>query len=421
MTNRENILLVLRSGGDFTITDVQLIARHIWGKWRGTLKPRIVCLWDKATEHYDLGQFEVMPLRTTLPGTWARMHLYSPDMEQYRPFLYIDLDTAVVQSLENIIALVPDRTKYVTLEDFWQRGQLATGLVWFPAESEKIKMVWQSFKGVTGTRMDVYLRRIVNADYFWQTLTSTIYDFKPRSREWLSSIPNGANLVCFHGKPRIPQAIGLDWVNKYVLQTEFIHRLVTVVIPYNRDRGWLQDAIDSVPKDVQLLLGKGNGNWPENFNKVLPQAEGDYIRYLHEDDMLAPNCIDDSLETFARTGADFIHGQAEEFYSYKTDRVTYKPKIEHPQLKDMLVKNHIHSATLMYRREVFEKIGTFDETLNAMEEYEYSLRCLKAGLQLGYCPKVLAYYRRHPEQKVRTLSDREKMTERVMVRNKYRA
>ena len=420
MKERENIVLVLRSGGDFSIEDVQLISRHIYGKWRATPKPRIICLWDKATSHYDLGQFEVLPLHSTLPGTWARMELYSPDMEQYRPFLYIDLDTAVITSLENLIDLIPDRSQLITLQDFWQVGQLATGLVWFPKESDKIKRVWSAFKSVSGSRMDVYLRKVIKADLFWQQLTDTIYDFKPRSREWLNSVPEGANLVCFHGKPRIPQAIGLGWVYDYVKQVEFLRRLVTVVIPYNKDRGWLRDAIESVPKDVQLLLSKGDGNWPENFNRIFPEAEGDFIRYLHEDDMLSPNCVEDSLETFTRTGADFIHGQAEEFYSYKPDRRLYIPKVEKPTLSDLLIKNHLHSATIMYRRSVFERIGLFDESLNSMEEYEYSLRCLKAGMKLGYCPKVLAYYRRHPAQKVRVLSDREKMQERVMVRNKYR-
>lgn len=421
MNERQNILLVLRSGGDFSMQDVQLIARHINGKWTSAPKPRIICMWDKASTHYELDGFEVMPLQTTLTGTWSRMLLYSPEMEQYRPFLYIDLDTAIISSVENIIKVIPDKTKFITLQDFWQKGQLATGLVWFPSKSERIKKVWDSFKGVTGSRMDVYLRKVINADYFWQDLTDTIYDFKPRSRELLSSIPNGANLICFHGKPRILQAVGLNWVREYVLQKNFFHRLVTVIIPFNKDRGWLSDAISSVPKDVQLLLGKGDGNWPENFNKVLPQAEGDFIRYLHEDDMLSPNCIEDSLETFERTGADFIHGQAEEFYVNKSDKHIYTPAIKQPTLQDMLIRNYLHSATIMYRKEVFEKIGTFDETLWTAEEYEFSLRCLKNGLKLGYCPSVLAFYRRHPQQKVRVVPTVDKDRERTMVRNKYRA
>jgi hypothetical protein len=418
---KRTILLVLRSGGDFTFEDVQLIARHINGKWQSTVPPRIICLWDKASSHYDVDGFEVMPLRSTLPGTWARMELYSPEMEQYRPYLYIDLDTAVIESLENIIDLVRDESEFITLEDLWQKKALATGLVWFPAKSEKIGKVWKFFKGAAGSRMDRYLRGVIQADRYWQDLTNTIYDFKPKSRQLLNSIPYGANIICFHGKPRISQVLDLNWVSNYREQRDFFNRLVSVIIPYKEDRGWLQDAINSVPKSVQLLLGKGDGNWPANFNKMLPEAKGKFIRYLHEDDMLSANCIDDSLKAFAETGADFIHGNAEEFWSYKEDRQVYVPKIKNPTLNDMLAKNYIHSATLMYKREVFERLGGFDEKLNTAEEYEFSLRCLKAGMQLGYCPVILAHYRRHPLQKVRIVPRNEKIGEREMVRKRYRA
>lgn len=421
MDKKRTIVLVLRSGGDFTFEDVKLIARHINGKWQSYIRPRIICLWDQASAHYDVGGVEVMPLRSTLHGTWARMELYSPEMEQYRPFLYIDLDTAVIQSLENIIKVIPDESKLITLEDFWQKKQLATGLVWFPAECEKIKKVWESFKGASGFRMDRYLRQVLIPDYYWQDLTNTIFDFKPKTKQLLNSIPNEANLICFHGKPRILQATNIKWINDYVNEREFFNGLVSVIIPYKVDRGWLQDAIDSVPSNVQLLLGQGNGNWPANFNKVFPQVKGKYVRYLHEDDMLSANCIEDSVRTFEETGADFIHGCAEEFYSYKEGKITYRPKLSHPTLRDMLQKNYIHSATLMYKREVFEKIGLFDESLNTMEEYEFSLRCLKAKMKLGFCNSVLAHYRRHPQQKVRIVPVTEKTNERTMVRNRYRA
>jgi hypothetical protein len=421
MDKKRTILLVLRSGGDFTFEDVQLIARHINGKWQSPVLPRIICLWDKASGHYDIDGFEVMPLKSTLPGTWARMELYSPEMEEYRPYLYIDLDTAVINSLEKLIDIITDENKFITLEDFWQKGQLATGLAWIPANSEKICKIWNSFKVVTGSRMDRYIRQVTTADLFWQDLTNTIYDFKPKNRILLNSIPHGANIICFHGKPRISHQIGLGWISNYIDQRVFFNGLVSVIIPYKEDRGWLQDAINSVPKNVQLLLGKGDGNWPANFNKMLPKAKGKFIRYLHEDDMLSVNCIEDSLQAFEDTGADFIHGNAEEFYSFKTDRIIFKPKIKNPTLTDMLTKNYIHSATLMYRREVFEKLGGFDERLNTAEEYEFSLRCLKAGMKLGYCSAILAHYRRHPLQKVRIVPKNEKISEREMVRKWYRA
>ena len=65
----------------------------------------------------------------------------------------------------------------------------------------------------------------------------------------------------------------------------------------------------------------------------------------------------------------------------------------------MLRHNHVHGGTLMYRRDVFEKVGMFNETLWTGEEYEFNLRCLANGLKCKYVDDVLYYYRYHSRQK----------------------
>jgi len=429
MEDRKTIVLVLRSGGDFKFRDVELIARHINGKWRSAIRPRIICLWDKASESYNLGNIEILPLTNPgIIGTWSRIQLYSPEMEQYKPFLYVDLDTAVIQSVENIFDLVTDPSQFITLEDFWQRDQLATGLVWFPKDCIKTKKVWEEWKQPTGKRMDYFIRSVCQPDIFWQRLTTSIYDFKPRPGTVLMEVPKDANLVCFHGRPRIYEAaeasMSLRWVKEYV-DKDFPENTnkcdVTVIIPYKYDRGWLKDCVASIPDNVQILLSQGEGNWPENFNKAYPLAVGRFIKFLHEDDMLTENCITDSVKAIEKQNVDFIHGNAYEIYMNAGRSLgEYRPRIQIPSMQDILSKNVIHSATLMYRREVFERVGLFNETLNTAEEFEFSLRCLKAGLKIGYCNSFLAFYRRHPNQKVRTVSKENKDKEREFVRNMYR-
>lgn len=419
MAEVKTIVLVLRSGGDFSFRDVDLIVRHINGKWMDNVRPRILCLWDRVSNEYNLGHITLLPLPKDQAGTWSRIHLYSPAMEKYRPYLYIDLDTAVISSLENIFTLIQDETKFIALEDFWQRGKLATGLVWFPKNSEKIKKVWESFKHSSGRRMDAFLRQCIVADMYWQQLTSTIHDFKPNRHNLLTELPNGTSLVCFHGKPRIFNAQHIAWVKEYVNYVDNHKTMlpVTVIIPYKKDRGWLQDAINSVQKNVQLLVSQGEGNWPANFNKVLDQATGKYIRWLHEDDMLTENSIEEAVFAIEDQGVDFIHGNAYELRGDKNK--VYIPRVQIPTVQDLINRNVIHSATLMYKREVFEKVGRMDESLWTAEEYEFNLRCLSAGLRIGYCNAFLAYYRRHPQQKVRTVASAVKINEREMVKKMY--
>jgi Glycosyl transferase family 2 len=426
MNERPTIVCVLYSGRDFTFQDVELLARHINGKWKGEVHPRIICLWDKASEYYNLGNIELIPLHTSpgIIGTWSRIWLYSPAMEQYKPFLYIDLDTAIINSLENIFTLVKDLSQFIALEDFWQKGQVATGLVWFPKDCKITQDIYKRFVQPTGPRMDSFIRKLCGVTTFWQSLTNTIQDFKPQGGQLLNKVPAGTDLVCFHGKPRILQAAEtISWVKKYVeaiYKVSKLNKKVTVIIPYKTDRGWLMDAVNSVPEGVQLILSQGNENWPENFNKALSQATGDYIRWLHEDDMLTPNCIEDSVRAIEEQGVDFIHGNATEIFSTSERQIFYRPRIQKPTWQDLMKKNVIHSATLMYRKEVFQKVGNMNESLNTEEEYEFNLRCLKSGLKIGYCNSNLAIYRKHPLQKVKVVPVAMRMKEKEMVNSLYR-
>lgn len=182
---------------------------------------------------------------------------------------------------------------------------------------------------------------------------------------------------------------------------------ITIIIPYKEDRGWLQEAIDSVPKtkNVQLILSQGDGNWPQNFNKALPQATGDLIKFLHEDDMLCKDVIDLYLQAFMYNNVSIVHGRAVEIRPDHSFIRRYVPKFRHPTFKQLYNDNVLHSATLMYKREVFEKIGGFNEDpkMFSFEEYEFNLRALKAGFQVGYIDADLAFYRRHKRQIIRTV------------------
>jgi len=201
-------------------------------------------------------------------------------------------------------------------------------------------------------------------------------------------------------------------------------KTITVIIPYKIDRGWLKDAIGSVPSNVQLIVSRGNGNWPQNFNKVLPQAEGDFIKFLHEDDMLTQDSIHlylEALELPIFKNVDFIHGNAIELHQNSGQLHIYKPSIELPTLQDLIKKNVIHSATLLYSKEIFRTLGGFNESskMYSFEEYEFNLRCLHAGFKIGYINASLAYYRRHPKQIIRTCNIEERKINRAELLKQY--
>lgn len=199
---------------------------------------------------------------------------------------------------------------------------------------------------------------------------------------------------------------------------------VSIIIPYKDDRGWLKEAMDSVPLglNVELIVVKGNGTWPCQFNHGLAQSNGDLIKWLHDDDKMAPGAIEKCVTFFEKNpNVDFVHGRALEFFTGQRPNQFIIPSITHPTLNDLVSKNVIHSTTLMYRRRVFECVGNMHESwdMYSFEEYEFNLRCLKGGMKIGYIDDVLGMYRRHPKQIIRTVDRWKRMENRKKLLSQY--
>lgn len=208
--------------------------------------------------------------------------------------------------------------------------------------------------------------------------------------------------------------------------------LVTVLIYYAKDRGWLNEAINSVHNQkyngqIQLLTsesveGHEDMNASQNLNALIKKAEGGFIKYLSEDDRLTPDCISESVKAFS-DNIDFIHGNAINFNHRTGKKKTYVPKIKYPSLLDLLRTDwHIHGGTLMYRKTVFDVVGLFDESLTCAEELDFNLRCKKAGLKIGYTNKTLYEYRIHDNQKSlgKSANQAERNKIKNIVRDRYR-
>jgi glycosyltransferase involved in cell wall biosynthesis len=202
-------------------------------------------------------------------------------------------------------------------------------------------------------------------------------------------------------------------------------KLVSIIIPYVRDRGYLQQAIASVKNQsyghIELILSQSDKGVSHNLNRGIEKATGDYIKYLCDDDMLPGDAIYHCVDTFAKNPHCLaMHGKATNFWS-NGSQTTHDPAIKEGMiLKDLLAKNHMHGGSLMWHRSVFDQVGGFDETLWTGEEFEFNLRCLANGIQYAYCPYPVYLYRKHPGQK----SDKQHKAKRIhaikAIKDKYR-
>lgn len=196
--------------------------------------------------------------------------------------------------------------------------------------------------------------------------------------------------------------------------------LVSVIIPFKTDRGFLDKAIKSVQEqtypNVELILSQSNGTVGQNLNAGIDRSTGDLICFLCDDDTLPKNSIQDRVDNFR---GDFTHSKAICFY--ESGQVSpYNLTNPYTQFNSMLKTNGIMGGTVMYKREIFDRYK-FDEGLWTAEEYDFNLRLLYDGFKLEFTDKEVYNYRIWGGQKHKGNNEYQKLRTQLIneIRNKY--
>jgi glycosyltransferase involved in cell wall biosynthesis len=178
---------------------------------------------------------------------------------------------------------------------------------------------------------------------------------------------------------------------------------VSVIIPtYNR--GWiLKEAIDSVLaqdyKDLELIV-VDDGSTDNTFeilasygndikvlfqenkgvsaarNRGITEASGQLIAFLDSDDLWLPRKLSTQVDFFNQM-PDALICQTEEIWVRNGIRVN--PKKRHKKPSGMIFEPSLElclvsPSAVMIRRSLFDRVGEFDVTLSACEDYDLWLR-----------------------------------------------
>jgi len=173
---------------------------------------------------------------------------------------------------------------------------------------------------------------------------------------------------------------------------------ISILIICHHDRGYLQQAIDSAKAQdfagtFDVVLQQSDRTMAQNTNAGAKRCKGEYIKWLHDDDFLMPDCL---TGLWAARGADVICANARLLW-YDGLIEIYKSRLPE-SLQDLVRDNSIHAGTLMYKRKVLLD-NPLDESLLTGEEYELNLRLLKLGYSFAYVDSLVTNYRIHEQMK----------------------
>lgn len=134
----------------------------------------------------------------------------------------------------------------------------------------------------------------------------------------------------------------------------------------------VEELINNKLKNIDIkLINKNNGGVSTARNAGLALAKGKYIALLDSDDEWLSEKLEKQLKVFSDDrGISFIGG------------LIYKPTIIKQEIIEITVsklifKNYFQPSTVMFKKEVVDKVGFFDESQKYAEEGNYFMRIAK--------------------------------------------
>ena len=148
------------------------------------------------------------PLTEGLEGWWAKMELFAPWNADLRPFLYVDLDCFVLDTLDGF----KNRETLHMVEEFnesrrdWESN---SSLMWVP-DSEDVDTIWRHFafdrpdqrKNFRGSDQ-TFISRYPHDNF---TIEDGVYSYKFDKIQ--QTRPYDGKVVAFHGRPKPPDTEG---------------------------------------------------------------------------------------------------------------------------------------------------------------------------------------------------------------------
>jgi glycosyltransferase involved in cell wall biosynthesis len=181
-------------------------------------------------------------------------------------------------------------------------------------------------------------------------------------------------------KPRVSVIIptyNRGWIVKEAIESVLAqdYRDFELIVVDDGSTDNTDDILNSYRGDIMVFRQENQGVSAAR-NRGLAEASGRFITFLDSDDLWLPQKLFRQVEFFNKNPEAQIC-QTEETWIRKGVRVN--PKKRHKKPRGMIFEPSlalclVSPSAVMIRRSLFEKVGGFDETLPACEDYDLWLR-----------------------------------------------
>lgn len=146
------------------------------------------------------------------------------------------------------------------------------------------------------------------------------------------------------------------------------------------------------------LVRQPNGGLPNARNRGIRESRGDLIALLDADDVWVPDKLEKQWRRLRdHPDAGLVHSDFLYWFTEGDEKVPSNGLNRERSgqcLGKMFLGNGVNSSTALIRRACLDRVGLFDESLRACEDYDFFLRFAR-HYEFAYVDEQLALYRQH--------------------------
>lgn len=179
-------------------------------------------------------------------------------------------------------------------------------------------------------------------------------------------------LPCYNGERWLPETISS-------IRAQTFQDFELIIIDDGSTDG-TPALLESVAREPRIkVIRQSNRGIPATHNRGLEESRGEFIAFIHQDDLWLPEKLALQVEAFRRgdPSVGVVYGQA--YHIDETGRVIkLRQPPEYPQI-ELLRRfieegNFVPIITTLIRRACFDRVGLQDETLYGCDDYDLWLR-----------------------------------------------
>ena len=193
--------------------------------------------------------------------------------------------------------------------------------------------------------------------------------------------------ACFNSEDTIADAIAS-------VASQTYPRIEHIIIDGGSTDGTL-DIIDGYKDNIARVVSEPDDGIYDALNKGIRLARGDVIGFLHSDDMYSDEgVVERVMNVFMKYGVDSCFGDLVYVDKTDMDRVIRYWKTGDFQPGSFRQGWHPPHPTFFVKREIYEKYGSFDTSLEVSADFELMLRFLeKHQISSMYLPEPIVKMR----------------------------